>query len=134
MDLISYPRWCGSEIVPSDAPFKQTLLGVLVILISILVQLELFAILSRQHVVPSTLSRKLTHIGSGSVMTTALVLFPSRFWPARLAVSMFLVAFMMTFAVVAYLNQDTLDTMPAFIRMRLEVCLPSVLVWSQLSD
>ena len=72
------------------SPAASTTVGVLVILFSILGQLELFALLSRRGWVPTVLSRKLTHIGSGVVMTTALALFPPRYWPARLAVSLFL--------------------------------------------
>lgn len=105
---------------PASSPRLQTVYAVLAILFSILAQLELFALLSRQRWLPSKVSRKLTHIGCGAVMTTALVLFPANYWPARLAVSLSLILFMFTFAVVAHLPEDQLQAMPPFLRARLD--------------
>ena len=98
----------------------QTLSAVLVILFCIIGQLELFAILSKQQWLPSTVSRKLTHLGCGTAMTTALVLFPTNYWPARLAVSLSLVAFMYAFAIVAYLPEEQVQALPPFVRARLD--------------
>ena len=108
------------------SPASSTTVGVLVILFSILGQLELFALLSRRGWVPTVLSRKLTHIGSGVVMTTALALFPPRYWPARLAVSLFLVGFMLSFAALAYLPEDQFERMPPFVRQRIDGLVRSI--------
>ena len=108
------------------SPAASTTVGVLVILFSILGQLELFALLSRRGWVPTVLSRKLTHIGSGVVMTTALALFPPRYWPARLAVSLFLVGFMLSFAALAYLPEDQFERMPPFVRQRIDGLVRSI--------
>eukprot|EP00316_Scyphosphaera_apsteinii_P024347 CAMPEP_0119310608 /NCGR_PEP_ID=MMETSP1333-20130426/19669_1 /TAXON_ID=418940 /ORGANISM="Scyphosphaera apsteinii, Strain RCC1455" /LENGTH=325 /DNA_ID=CAMNT_0007314823 /DNA_START=111 /DNA_END=1088 /DNA_ORIENTATION=+ len=86
----------------------------------IIAQLELFAMLSRRGLVPTVLSRKLTHIGSGTAMTTALVLFPHDYWPARLAVSLFLIGFMLLFAAVAHMPEEQLSALPPLVRSRLE--------------
>merc|ERR1719174_3414381 len=93
-------------VAPSSWPAAQTSLGCLCILTGIVLQLELFAVLSRRQWIPTVFSRKLTHIGSGSVMTTALVLFPRQYWPARLAVSLFLVGFMLVFAAIAHVPDE----------------------------
>ena len=90
-----------------SSPWSQTAAGCLVILVLILVQLEGFGHLSRTQWLPATVSRKLTHLGSGTVMTTALVLFPHNFWPSRLAVSLSLVVFMFTFPIDPVLKSCT---------------------------
>ncbi|KAL1518667.1 hypothetical protein AB1Y20_002955 [Prymnesium parvum] len=118
---------CSSALVSSSsgptlaaAPMLQTLGAVLVILFCIVAQLEIFAVLSKQRWLPSKVSRKLTHIGCGGVMTTALVLFPTNYWPARLAVSLSLVLFMFAFAVVAHLPEEKVQALPDFVRARLD--------------
>merc|ERR1719498_1423646 len=115
---------------PSEWPVSQTCLGCLVILTGIIVQLEVFAVLTRRQWIPTVFSRKMTHIGAGSVMTTALVLFPRHYWPARLAVSLSLVSFMMVFAAIAHLPDERFAALPPLIRGRLEamvlsMCRPS---------
>jgi len=105
---------------PSDQPLLQTAGGCLVILLAIIFQLELFGFLSRRQLVPSAFSRKLTHIGAGTAMTTALVLFPRRYWPARLAVSLSLVAFMLLFALVAHMPDTNARALPPLMQRRLD--------------
>ena len=53
-------------------------------------------------------------------MTTALVLFPRSYWPARLAVSLSLVAFMLLFAVLAHVPDDGFRSLPPVLRHRLD--------------
>jgi len=103
-----------------SAPALATAGGCLVILVAIVVQLELFGLLSRQRLLPAAFSRKLTHIGAGTAMTTALVLFPRNYWPARLAVSLSLVAFMLLFAVVAHCPDGAFRSLPPMLRHRLD--------------
>merc|ERR1719197_1538954 len=102
------------------SPALQTLVGCLVILLAIVLQLELFGLLSRKQLVPAAFSRKLTHIGAGTAMTTSLVLFPKNYWPARLAVSLSLVAFMLLFAVIAHMPDTFTQAMPSLVRRRLD--------------
>merc|ERR1719421_1196853 len=98
---------CPPVVMEEGAsPLLATGIGCLVILLAIVVQLELFGLLSRTQLLPAAFSRKLTHIGAGTAMTTALVLFPKHYWPARLAVSLSLVAFMLLFAVVAHVPEE----------------------------
>ena len=66
---------------PAESPAAQTALGCLCILAGIVGQLELFAVLTRRQWIPIVFSRKMAHIGSGSLMTSALVLFPRQYWP-----------------------------------------------------
>jgi hypothetical protein len=66
---------------PAESPATQTALGCLCILVGIVGQLELFAVLTRRQWIPIVFSRKMAHIGSGSLMTSALVLFPRQYWP-----------------------------------------------------
>jgi len=103
-----------------ESPLLATAGGCLVILLAIVVQLELFGLLSRSRFIPSAFSRKLTHIGAGTAMTTALVLFPRSYWPARLAVSLSLVAFMLLFAVLAHVPDDGFRSLPPVLRHRLD--------------
>ena len=105
---------------PAESPAAQTALGCLCILVGIVGQLELFAVLSRRQWIPIVFSRKMAHIGSGSLMTSALVLFPRQYWPARLAVSLFLVSFMLVFAAIAHLPDDRFAAPPPLLRGRLE--------------
>ena len=107
-------------IEPVENPLVATFIGCLVILLAIIVQLELFGLASRTALIPAAFSRKLTHIGAGTAMTTALVLFPRQYWPARLAVSLSLVAFMLLFAYVAHLPDGSFRSLPPTIRFRLE--------------
>ena len=65
-----------AEADASSSPLLATAGGCLVILLAIVIQLELFGLLSRKQLLPAAFSRKLTHIGAGTAMTTALVLFP----------------------------------------------------------
>ena len=81
---------------------------------------QLFGLLSRTRFIPSAFSRKLTHIGAGTAMTTALVLFPRNYWPARLAVSLSLVAFMVVFAMIAHVPDDGFRSLPPVLRHRLD--------------
>jgi len=67
---------------PAESPAAQTALGCLCILVGIVGQLELFAVLTKRQWIPIVFSRKMAHIGSGSLMTSALVLFPKQYWPA----------------------------------------------------
>jgi len=103
-----------------ESPRMATAGGCLVILLAIVVQLELFGLLSRTRFIPSAFSRKLTHIGAGTAMTTALVLFPRNYWPARLAVSLSLVAFMVVFAMIAHVPDDGFRSLPPVLRHRLD--------------
>lgn len=103
-----------------EMPLLQTLAGCLLILFAIVVQLELFGLLSARQMIPAAFSRKLTHIGAGTAMTTALVVFPRRYWPARLAVSLSLVAFMLLFAVIAHVPDGALRSLPSVVRLRLD--------------
>lgn len=154
---------------PAESPAAQTALGCLCILAGIVGQLELFAVLTRRQWIPIVFSRKMAHIGSGSLMTSALVLFPRQYWPrpggnrrkpgrlllprrpclsapdrtpgcpeprlcragrphrarfrhrpARLAVSLFLVSFMLVFATIAHLPDDRFASLPPLLRGRLE--------------
>ena len=118
---------CASvaSVVHSSA-LLQTAAGCLVILLAIVLQLELFGFLSRRQLIPSAFSRKLTHIGAGTAMTTALVLFPIAYWPARLAVSLSLVAFMLLFAVVAHMPEHIVRGMPMVVRARLDALVHSM--------
>ena len=109
-----------------SSPLLQTGFGCLVILLAIVVQLELFGFLSRRQLMPSAFSRKLTHIGAGTAMTTALVLFPIDYWPARLAVSLSLVAFMLLFALVAHMPEHIVRGMPTVVRARLDALVHSM--------
>ena len=109
-----------AAVDPSASPLLQTAGGCLVILLAIVVQLELFGFLSRRQLLPSAFSRKLTHIGAGTAMTTALVLFPQRYWPARLAVSLSLVAFMLLFALVAHMPETRARALPPVLQLRLD--------------
>lgn len=102
------------------APLLQTACGCLIILLAIVVQLEIFGFLSRRQWLPSVFSRKLTHIGAGSAMTTALVFFPRQYWPARLAVSLSLVAFMLLFALVAHMPDNRARGLPPMVQSRLD--------------
>lgn len=102
------------------SPLLQTAGGCLVILFLIVLQLELFGFLSRRQMLPSAFSRKLTHIGAGTAMTTTLVLFPARYWPARLAVSLSLVAFMLLFALVAHMPETRARALPPLVQRRLD--------------
>ena len=110
---------CG-PVVKSTSPLLATLGGCLIILVAIVIQLELFGLLSRRQLIPSAFSRKLTHIGAGTAMTTALVVFPHRFWPARLAVSLSLVAFMLLFAIIAHMPERHAVALPPLLRSRLD--------------
>ena len=67
---------------PAESPAAQTALGCLCILVGIVGQLELFAVLTKRQWIPIVFSRKMAHIGSGSLMTSALVLFPRQYWHA----------------------------------------------------
>merc|ERR1719502_640996 len=109
-----------APVDPPSSPLFATAVGCLVILLAIIVQLELFGLLSRQQLIPAAFSRKLTHIGTGSAMTTALVLFPKNYWPARLAVSLSLVAFMLLFALLAHVPDGAFSSLPPVLRQRLE--------------
>ena len=111
---------CPSAAAPSAHPLLQTVGGCLVILLAIILQLELFGFLSRRQLVPSAFSRKLTHIGAGTAMTTALVLFPHNYWPARLAVSLSLVAFMLLFALIAHMPDTHASALPPLVQRRLD--------------
>ena len=62
-----------AAVDPSASPLLQTAGGCLVILLAIVVQLELFGFLSRRQLLPSAFSRKLTHIGAGTAMTTSVI-------------------------------------------------------------
>ena len=64
---------CSPVSPPSSNPLLQTAGGCLVILVAIVIQLELFGLLSRTQFIPAAFSRKLTHIGAGTAMTTSLV-------------------------------------------------------------
>merc|ERR1719152_862568 len=108
------------DAATSTSPLLATLGGCLVILLAIVVQLEVFGLLSRQQFLPAAFSRKLTHIGAGTAMTTALVLFPPNYWPARLAVSLSLVAFMLLFAIVAHCPDGAFRSLPPVLRCRLD--------------
>ena len=114
------------DFEPSESPAAQTALGCLCILVGIVGQLELFAELSRRQWIPIVFSRKMAHIGSGSLMTSALVLFPRQYWPARLAVSLFLVSFMLVFATIAHLPDDRFAALPPLLRGRLEAMVQSM--------
>jgi len=116
---------CPAE-PPSAWPVAQTCLGCLCILTGIVLQLELFAVLSRRQWIPTVFSRKMAHIGSGTLMTTALVLFPKHYWPARLAVSLFLVSFMLVFAIIAHLPDEAFASLPHLVRGRLEAMVQSM--------
>jgi len=109
-----------AEADASSSPLLATAGGCLVILLAIVIQLELFGLLSRKQLLPAAFSRKLTHIGAGTAMTTALVLFPRNYWPARLAVSLSLVAFMLLFAFVAHLPDGAFRSLPPVLRHRLD--------------
>merc|ERR1719421_926385 len=112
---------CPPVVMEEGAsPLLATAGGCLCILLAIVVQLELFGLLSRQNLIPAAFSRKLTHIGAGTAMTTALVLFPRDYWPARLAVSLSLVAFMLLFALVAHVPDGAFRTLPPMLRHRLD--------------
>lgn len=104
----------------AESPAAQTAMGCLCILAGIVGQLELFAVLTRRQWIPIVFARKMAHIGSGSLMTSALVLFPRQYWPARLAVSLFLVCFMLVFATIAHLPDDRFASLPPLLRGRLE--------------
>lgn len=114
------------EYPPSEWPAGQTAAGCLCILFGIIFQLELFAVLSKRQWIPTVFSRKMAHIGSGSLMTTALVLFPRHYWPARLAVSLFLVSFMLVFATIAHTPDERFAALPPLIRGRLEAMVLSM--------
>ena len=159
---------------PAESPAAQTALGCLCILVGIVGQLELFAVLTRRQWIPTVFSRKMAHIGSGSLMTSALVLFPRQYWPApvwntggpdlgqltprrcflylcqivlqaalslgqprpyrarfrhrpaRLAVSLFLVSFMLVFATIAHLPDDRFASLPPLLRGRLEAMVQAM--------
>lgn len=111
---------CGDAVVDWSHPRLQTAGGCLVILVAIIIQLELFGFLSRRQMLPAAFSRKLTHIGAGTAMTTALVLFPKNYWPARLAVSLSLVAFMLLFAIIAHLPDHVTQGLPPLLRQRVD--------------
>jgi len=68
----------------------------------------------------------MAHIGSGSLMTSALVLFPQQYWPARLAVSLFLVSFMLVFAAIAHVPDERFAALPPVVRGRLEAMVQSM--------
>ena len=113
------PELCAAR-APSSHPLLQTVGGCLVILLAIIVQLAVFGALARRQLMPSAFSRKLTHIGAGTAMTTALVLFPLHYWPARLAVSASLVLFMQLFGIVAHLPDSYVRTLSPVLRASVE--------------
>jgi hypothetical protein len=82
---------------------------------------ELFGLLAKRQIVSTVLSRKLTHIFTGSTAFTLFILFPrGQSWPGRLLVSLFMGLFMAAFALLAYLPDESLQQLPPALRERVE--------------
>jgi hypothetical protein len=58
------------------SPEEETVRGVLAIVAVIFAEVELFGQLSKRRVLPSVVTRKLTHVFAGSSMLTLFYLFP----------------------------------------------------------
>jgi len=106
--------------VSSPAPWAQTAKGVGLITAAVVVELEIFGTLSRSRAIPTVLSRKLTHIFAGLGTSLLLVRMPPGFWPARLAVSSVLFAFMAVFAWIAEMPEASYQRLPGLLRAKVD--------------
>ena len=93
--------------------------GVLAIIGAIFVEVELFGKLSKHAVLPSVVTRKLTHIIAGSSMLTLFSLFPvGNSWAGRLSVALFLCGFVAVFSILAHMPEEEVAALPPFLQSR----------------
>eukprot|EP00636_Phaeomonas_parva_P001420 CAMPEP_0118850326 /NCGR_PEP_ID=MMETSP1163-20130328/233_1 /TAXON_ID=124430 /ORGANISM="Phaeomonas parva, Strain CCMP2877" /LENGTH=297 /DNA_ID=CAMNT_0006782529 /DNA_START=119 /DNA_END=1013 /DNA_ORIENTATION=+ len=111
---------CLAAATSSPAPWAHTLRGVGMVAGAVVAELEVFGALSKAQLVPAVLSRKLTHIFCGVGTALLLATFPAQFWPARLAVSSVLFAFMGVFAWIAEMKQEDYALLPGFVRGKVD--------------
>ena len=102
------------------SPEEETVRGVLAIVAVIFAEVELFGQLSKRRVLPSVVTRKLTHVFAGSSMLTLFYLFPVGHSRAgRLAVALFLCSFVAVFSLAAHIPEEELEALPSFLRTRI---------------
>jgi len=99
---------------------NEILLATGTILVAIIAQIELFGFLAKRKLLPSVVTRKLTHIFAGSTMLTCFALFPvGQSWVGRLVVASFLCSFIVAFSLIAYIPEEELVRLPKFLQVRI---------------
>lgn len=95
----------------------------------IIAQVEVLGRISERGALPKVLTRKVTHVVSGSFVAALLPLFPRHYWPARLAAAVLSSLYIVVFSAIAHASDAHLRALPPVLRRRIAAmgALPAAL-------